>query len=87
MEDSAIENDPAILDFNRGLSEEQKENLLVVGSVASEVIVEAQKTFRVSERGAEPEEEEANVPDACTVYEHKDFPGTFMDNHVYMETN
>ncbi|KAL3419186.1 alkylated DNA repair protein AlkB [Phlyctema vagabunda] len=73
MDDKDVENDLEVLDFNRGLSDEQREKLVEVGIVKSEIIAEAQAAFK--EVGDEEVAETADPVPSCIVYEHKDFPG------------
>jgi len=73
VEDSALDQDIDVVDFRRGLTEAQKEKIVPVASVPSELINVAQKVFIAEHQGREPKAR--NVPEACTVYEHKDFTG------------
>jgi hypothetical protein len=63
------------VDFNRGLTSLQQESIVPVDSISSELIAEARDKFVghwPSYRSPTPRDPE---PKACTVYEHKDFPG------------
>jgi alkylated DNA repair protein alkB family protein 1 len=79
MDDAAIDNDLYVVDFTRGLSESQKERIVPVEEISSELITSAMKAFKAQNR-ADGEEvrggDEDPVPSPCTVYEHMDFPGT-----------
>lgn len=75
MDDLSIDKDLSIVDFNRGLTSLQQETIVPVDTISSELIAEARDKFmghwpssNATSRDAEPK--------ACTVYEHKDFPGT-----------
>jgi alkylated DNA repair protein alkB family protein 1 len=70
MSDADVDTDPEIVDFNRGLSPEQKEKLHPVGVVPSELIAQAQREFRNS-----TSEDDSDLPEPCTIYEHSGFPG------------
>lgn len=71
-----MDNDFDIVDFRRGLTHLQKERIVPIDTVSSELIDSARKAFQRSSQEAN-EEAKASVamPDACTVYEHKDFDG------------
>lgn len=75
MEDKDVDSDPEVLDFRRGLSDAQKEKLVEVGRVQPELIAEAQSRFKASGKKENQQVEEVQLPETCTVYEHKDFPG------------
>ncbi|RDW78456.1 hypothetical protein BP5796_06308 [Coleophoma crateriformis] len=75
MEDKDVDADPEVLDFGRGLSDAQKEKLVEVGRVQSELIAEAQRKFKAFGQEEVQPAEDVQLPEACTVYEHKDFPG------------
>ena len=79
MDDAAIDNDLDVVDFTRGLSESQKEGIVPVEEISSELITSAMKAFKALNQ-ADGEEvwggDDDPVPSPCTVYEHKDFPGT-----------
>jgi alkylated DNA repair protein alkB family protein 1 len=76
MEDAAVDQDFDVLDFSRGLTDVQKEKLFVVDTVPSELIDSAWKIFKGDEKeDVASIEESVQLPDPCTVYEHKDFPG------------
>lgn len=76
MSNAAIDADPNIIDFKRGLAENQEERLVIVDTIASELITSAEEYFR--RHGDIPNEETvdaSSIPSASKVYEHKDFPG------------
>jgi alkylated DNA repair protein alkB family protein 1 len=78
MDDAAIDNDLAIVDFTRGLSGNQKERIVPVEEISSGLIVSAMKAFNAQNRAdgeAVKGGDEDHTPNPCTVYEHKDFPG------------
>lgn len=70
MSDAGVNTDLEIVDFKRGLSLEQKEKLQPVGVVPSELIDQAQREFRNSSS-----EDDSDLPEPCTIYEHSGFPG------------
>ncbi|OWP00695.1 hypothetical protein B2J93_1080 [Marssonina coronariae] len=74
MDDAAVDQDLDIVDFERGLTEAQKEKLSRVGIVPSEVISSARAAFKPS--GQESEDRTLECDSAPgTIYEHRDFPG------------
>jgi alkylated DNA repair protein alkB family protein 1 len=76
MENSAVDKDLEIVDFGRGLTDVQKQKILPVGTVSSEIIAAAQKAFGLCNQSAEEVRVEVgDVPNACTIYEHKEFNG------------
>jgi alkylated DNA repair protein alkB family protein 1 len=80
MDDVAIDSDLAVVDFTRGLSGSQKERIVPVGEISSELIISAMRAFKAQNRAAGEEvkvgDEDENLdPNPCTVYEHTDFPG------------
>jgi alkylated DNA repair protein alkB family protein 1 len=79
MSDVDIDQDLEIVDFRRGLSGEQKDRIVPVGTVSSECIRKAVDAFKDGyEDGESGEEESSALPNACTIYEHKDFDGQFF---------
>lgn len=79
MENSAVDEDLEIVDFRRGLSDIQKQKIVPVATVPSEMIAAAGKVFKSYGQSQEGESLGLNnVPDACTVYEHKDFNGQLI---------
>ena len=87
MDDASVENDADIVDFRRGLTPVQKEKIVLVDSVSSELIDSARLAFVHS---GEDLNREINVserkPDPCSVYEHKDFDGQIQGFHC-VQTN
>ena len=83
MDDATIDKDLEVVDFSRGLTPSQKEKIVPVDYVSSEVIAAAQKTFKSYGQtpNADTTEPEA-LADACTIYEHKDFDGALVDPYV-----
>ncbi|KAJ5035128.1 uncharacterized protein L3040_008388 [Drepanopeziza brunnea f. sp. 'multigermtubi'] len=79
MDDAAVDGDLDVVDFQRGLTEAQREKLVPVDTVPSELIAAARKAFRGAcrEENAGPVADEMADADPapCTIYEHKDFPG------------
>ncbi|KAG9242641.1 hypothetical protein BJ878DRAFT_583715 [Calycina marina] len=74
MDEGNLLSDPEIVDFGRGLSDAQKEKLLPVGIVSSEMIASAQEAFMAHDDDCNTESQPAS-PEPCTIYEHRDFPG------------
>lgn len=78
MEDADLDEDLEIVDFRRGLSDVQKEKIVPVGIVSSSTIAAAQQVFRGSDpNGQGANGLPANMPEACMVYEHKEFDGSY----------
>jgi len=76
MDDAAVDADLDIVDFNRGLTDAQREKLVSVGTVEAELIARAQKAYKFyGEDSMEEASDSGPLPTPCTVYEHKDFPG------------
>ncbi|TVY41169.1 Alpha-ketoglutarate-dependent dioxygenase [Lachnellula occidentalis] len=76
MSDADVDQDLEVVDFRRGLTDVQKQRIVPVDDVKSDLIASAQKGFSTSsEKGAEDGVEVENEPEACTIYEHQDFPG------------
>ncbi|KAF2491249.1 hypothetical protein BU16DRAFT_566161 [Lophium mytilinum] len=76
IDDAAVDGDLDIIDFNRGLTEDQKTQLIHVYTIPSELIASAEKAFKNHGKISNGDIVEAEVlPPACTVYEHKEFPG------------
>jgi alkylated DNA repair protein alkB family protein 1 len=91
MDDAAIDNDLAVVDFTRGLGGNQKERIVSVEEISSELIVSAMEAFKAQNQADGEEVKDGNenhTPSPCTVYEHKDFPGKLFSpsltlrNHV-----
>lgn len=84
MSDAAVDQDLDVVDFRRGLTDVQKQRIVPVDAVKSDLIASAQKAFRTAggkraEDGVEVEIE----PEACTIYEHQDFPGWLNIRNIY----
>ena len=78
MSDAAVDEDLEVVDFKRGLTDVQKERIVPVDIVKSDMIVSAQKAFRASSgKGEEDDVALETEPEPCTIYEHQDFPGQF----------
>jgi alkylated DNA repair protein alkB family protein 1 len=78
MSNGSIDKDLNVVDFRRGLTDHQNARILPVDKVESAVIKAAAAAFRnaaglVSEEGGDVD------PPACTIYEHKEFPGKQHD--------
>jgi alkylated DNA repair protein alkB family protein 1 len=71
-----LANDLEVVDFGRGLSEEQKKVLLPVGKISAEAIGKACTAFRDFGKDAvSSEDKPAVVATEAIVYEHQEFPG------------
>jgi alkylated DNA repair protein alkB family protein 1 len=76
MDDATVDSDLDIVDFRRGFTPSQKEKIVPVATVPSELINSAREAFIYYGQNANGEVEHSEMmPDACTVYEHKDFDG------------
>ncbi|KAG9231352.1 hypothetical protein BJ875DRAFT_122793 [Amylocarpus encephaloides] len=76
MTDDAVDEDLDIVDFRRGLTDEQKERIVPVAMIPCELIQEAQEAFKeMTETGPVIDDASGQKPEACTVYEHQGFPG------------
>lgn len=79
MNDADVDNDVDIVDFKRGLSDVQKAKLVPVATVPSETIAAAGMAFK---RSGQMENSDSkgllDVPNPCTVYEHKEFNGQYI---------
>lgn len=85
MEDRAVDQDLDILDFSRGLTDAQKAKLVPIHTVPSELIESAWKDFEdAGKHGASTGQGSSNLPSSCTVYEHKDFPGTISSSYIML---
>jgi alkylated DNA repair protein alkB homolog 1 len=80
MEDEAVDQDLVVLDFARELTEAQTKKLVAIDTVSSELIDSAWKAFKSDgQRVAVADEENSpSLTEHCTIYEHKDFPGTTL---------
>ena len=78
MTDSEIDKDLQIVDFKRGLNDTQKINIVPVVTIPSEIIAAAGMAFKSSAQNSDQEPRGLlNVPNPCTVYEHREFNGQF----------
>jgi alkylated DNA repair protein alkB homolog 1 len=76
MDDASVDGDLNVVDFRRGLDPEQREKIVPVDVVSSEVIAAAQKAFKsCCQLGNGEAVDLSFAPEACTIYEHKDFDG------------
>lgn len=76
MNSSDIDNDLDIVDFERGLSVIQEAKIVPVATVLSETIMSACVAFQCHDQNADVEPRGLpNLPNPCTVYEHKEFNG------------
>jgi alkylated DNA repair protein alkB homolog 1 len=76
MDDESVDEDLSVVDFRRGLTFEQKEKIVPVDIVCSEIISSARKAFE-SCNGDAASLESDHIPEACTIYGHRDFDGQF----------
>jgi alkylated DNA repair protein alkB family protein 1 len=83
MSDAAVDDDPEVVDFTRGLTESQKKRIIPIDIIPSDLIREAQKSFGEQGEGELLRNSEAfTTPEPCTIYEHQDFPGKgFYKSH------
>ncbi len=80
MSDEDVDGDLNVVDFRRGLTPEQQEKIVPVDIVPSETIAAAQKSFKLHHPESHIEfQAPESVPEPCTIYEHKDFDGTYLD--------
>jgi hypothetical protein len=76
MDDASVDSDTEIVDFKRGLTPLQKEKILAVDTVPSDLIDSARKVFQNPSQITNGEVlDSETVPGPCTVYEHRDFDG------------
>ncbi|KAF2434561.1 hypothetical protein EJ08DRAFT_668405 [Tothia fuscella] len=76
MGNEAINNDPNVVDFTRGLSQEQMKVLVPVETILSDLIATAGAAFESHTNLTHRVAIEAIYSHpACTIYEHKEFPG------------
>lgn len=76
MSDAAVDQDLDVVDFHRGLSDAQKDRIFPADTIPSVLIEKARRAFKLGQsRDGEVENENVQLPEACTIYEHKDFPG------------
>jgi alkylated DNA repair protein alkB family protein 1 len=71
-----LENDTSVVDWDKGLSEEQTKVIKPVSTISKSAIEQACIAFRNAALGTEGDEPplETEIEDV-TVYEHTDFPG------------
>lgn len=75
MSDASVDQDLEVVDFRRGLTAAQKERIIPADTVPSELIEEARVAFKYFGQDNEEGTKVGGLPEACTIYEHKDFPG------------
>lgn len=76
MSDTFVDQDLDVVDFRRGLTASQKERIFPADVVPSELIQEARLALKYSGQDVGGKGVEAGeILEACTIYEHKDFPG------------
>jgi alkylated DNA repair protein alkB family protein 1 len=76
MDGFAVDKDLEVVDFRRGLTEAQKEKILPVGTVSSELIASAQEAFKAVDAFKDGKAGASDFgPERCTIYEHKNFEG------------
>ena len=79
MDDAAVDQDLEVLDFTRSLTTAQTDKLVIANTVPSDLIEAARDAFKCSiSEDLVDDGSEISRPKACTVYEHKDFPGTTL---------
>lgn len=78
---SDLEQDESVVDWNKGLSEEQAKVLKPVSTISRSAIEKACIAFRNAALGTEGNETplETEIEDV-TVYEHTDFPGKLCNS-------
>jgi alkylated DNA repair protein alkB family protein 1 len=74
-----LENDTSVVNWDKGLSEEQAKVIRPVSTISKIAIEKACIAFRNAALGTEGDESplETEIEDV-TVYEHTDFPGKFV---------
>lgn len=75
MTDPAVDDDLEVVDFKRGLTDAQKQRIVPVDTISSDLIDEARKSFEKGHTGTNKLPQVKTKPEACTVFEHQDFPG------------
>jgi hypothetical protein len=75
MSPASIDSDEDIVDFARGLTENQKLRIVPADVVSSELIASAVNAFKYLGEDADHDIVSPSAVAACTIYEHKDFPG------------
>ncbi len=84
MDDASIAEDLEVVDFDRGLTKQQQELIIPVDAVPSELIGTARDKF-MNHWPSYSSAPRDSTPKSCTVYEHKDFPGMWLqeaNDHV-----
>lgn len=74
IDDASIANDLQVVDFSRGLTKQQEESIIPVDTVSSELIAAARDKL-MSHWPSYDSVPRDSTPKACTIYEHKYFPG------------
>jgi len=79
MNKSHIKNDARVIDFDRGLTDRQKCKLRIVGKLNSSKIKAVTEPFDQTQRklGFEVPNTTDDLP-SCVIYEHDNFPGTYL---------
>lgn len=80
-----MDNDFEIVDFRRGLTQAQREKIVPVDTVSSEIIDSARKISGVACQT--PSKDSQTMPDTCAVYEHKEFDGPSQNTHYIFEVS
>ncbi len=78
-DDQSINQDLSIVDFGRGLTEQQKERIVAVETVPKDLIRESQRAFLSFDKDEQEIEDDVQE---CVIYEHKDFPGTIPPSSI-----
>jgi hypothetical protein len=82
MKPSDVDSNLQVIDFDRGLSEDQLQKLHAVATIPASTINDACAAFDDDAIPASARKEVNRTDDSlpvsiCTVYEHADFPGEF----------
>ena len=76
-----LDKNPDIIDFKRGLSDEQKRHIKVIKEYKPEELASA---FRAFEGIQEPTDSQDSLIDSpILVYEHSNMPGIFHSFHLF----
>lgn len=75
-DNASVDTDLNIVDFRRGLTPEQTKSIVPVATITSETIIAAERAFR-STNGVDLVGGDTRILPSCTIYEHKDFPGSY----------
>ena len=70
-----MDTDLEIVDFRRGLTGAQKDRIVPVDTVPPGLIDSARTVFNHGQHVNGEVKTSETMPDACTIYEHKDFDG------------